>query len=53
MAAAAPVKPVKAGLEETPQDAAVQHIRITLSCMNNVKNLEKGEWASASCWPLL
>eukprot|EP00897_Mesotaenium_endlicherianum_P007558 jgi/Mesen1/6830/ME000350S05936 len=40
MASAPPaVKPAKAGLEESPD--VIQKIRITLSCMNNVKNLEK------------
>ncbi|CAI5973465.1 unnamed protein product [Closterium sp. NIES-64] len=36
-----PVKSAKAGLEETPVEQQVQNIRITLSCMNNVKSLEK------------
>ncbi|GJP71254.1 hypothetical protein CLOP_g2105 [Closterium sp. NIES-67] len=36
-----PVKSAKAGLEETPVEQQVHNIRITLSCMNNVKSLEK------------
>ena len=43
MAAAAPLKAGKPGFEETPVEQPVQNIRITLSCCNNVKNLEKGE----------
>lgn len=36
-----PMKTAKQGVEE--EGAQLQKIRITLSCMNNIKNLEKGK----------